>query len=157
MATPTIPDRRLAGARALARLLDSAVRVPGTNIRFGLDSILGLIPGLGDVAGAAFAGYIILLGSQLGVSRAVIVQMVSNVAIDTAVGSVPILGDIFDVAWKSNMKNLALLERAVGAEPSARPVSKVVIILAILALALLIIGGIALAVFAIRALIGAFN
>lgn len=155
MTAPLSPDVRLARVRTLARLLDSAVRVPGTNIRVGLDPLLGLVPGLGDVAGAAFAGYVILLGSQLGVPRAVVLRMVSNVAIDTIVGAVPVLGDLFDVAWKSNTKNLALLERSIDPRVGAtRPVNKLFVAAALLVLTLLIAGAIAVAVVAVRALIG---
>lgn len=152
------PDGRLAGARALARLLDSAARVPGTNIRFGLDSVLGLVPGLGDVAGAALAGYMILLGTRLGVPRSVVLRMVSNVAIDTIVGAVPILGDLFDVAWKSNTRNLALLERSIDPPSAAtRPVNKLVVVGVVLALTVLIAGGITLGVLVVKALIGALS
>jgi hypothetical protein len=154
MTTPAA-DARIARARSIARMLDSAVRIPGTNIRFGLDAIVGLIPGLGDVAGAVFAGYVILLSSQLGVSRSVIARMVANVAVDTAVGTVPALGDVFDVVWKSNLRNVALLERAAG-DSTAPPVNKGIIAAALLVLVLLIAAGIAVAVLIIKAVANAF-
>jgi hypothetical protein len=111
-------DASLGRARALARLLDSAVTVPGTNIRFGADSLIGLVPGLGDVAGAVLSGYIVLVATQLGAPASVVARMLLNIGIDTLVGSVPVLGDLFDVAWKSNQMNVALLERHLG-EPTA--------------------------------------
>src|ERR1700733_6814720 len=98
-------------ARTVARLLDSGARIPGTKIRFGLDPVLGLVPGLGAVAGAVLSGYIVLVGVRLGASRSVVLRMLANILIDTVVGSVPILGDAFDVVWKSNNRNVALLER----------------------------------------------
>ena len=105
------PDRKLDGLRAFARVLDSAIAVPGTKMRFGLDPVLGLIPGFGDLAGAAMSGYIVLAGIRNGASRVLIMRMLGNVAIDTLVGSVPILGDLFDAGWKSNMRNVTLLEQ----------------------------------------------
>lgn len=105
------PADPLARARALTRLLDSAARVPGTSMRFGLDPILGLVPGFGDVAGAALSGYVVLLASRLGAPTSVIVRMLGNVVVDTVGGTVPVLGDLFDVGWKANTRNLALLER----------------------------------------------
>jgi Domain of unknown function (DUF4112) len=96
--------------RALSRLLDSAFTVPGTQYRFGLDALIGLVPGLGDAVSALFSGYLILQASRLGAPKSVVSRMIANVALDTVVGWVPLLGDLFDVAWKSNVKNMALLE-----------------------------------------------
>jgi uncharacterized protein DUF4112 len=131
------------------------VRIPGTNIRFGLDALVGLVPGIGDIAGAVFAGYVIMLGSQMGVSRTVITRMLTNVAIDTLVGSAPVLGDIFDVAWKSNMRNVSLLEESVG-HVAARPVNRMLVVVVIVALALLVVGAVAVAFFVVKALLHAF-
>lgn len=107
--------------RRIARLLDSAVPVPGTSFRFGLDPILGLVPGFGDIVSPLFTVGIIWQARDLGIPRVVMVRMIINVAIDTLVGLVPILGDLFDFAWKSNNKNLALLEQHAYEEqrPSA--------------------------------------
>jgi len=96
--------------RAMSRLLDNAFTVPGTRYRFGLDALIGLVPGLGDAVSALFSGYLILQASRLGAPKSVVSRMVANVAVDTVVGWVPLLGDLFDVAWKSNIKNMALLE-----------------------------------------------
>lgn len=85
--------------------------VPGTPLRIGLDAVLGVIPGAGDVAGAALSGYIILAAARRGVPREVLWRMLANVAIDTGFGAIPLLGDVFDVAWRSNMANVDLLER----------------------------------------------
>jgi hypothetical protein len=140
----------LSRARILTRLLDSAARVPGTNFRFGLDPLLGLIPGLGDMTGAALSGYLVLLASRHGAPRAVIVRMLGNVAIDTVVGTMPVLGDLFDAGWKSNTRNLALLERHVGQPISEKPASRIVVWLTILGLVLLGIGALLVAAFLIR-------
>ncbi len=102
----------------LSHLLDDFLRIPGTQIRFGLDGIVGLIPGVGDIIGA-MASWIIILAAWLrGVPRVTLARMLANVAIETIVGTVPILGDAFDIAWKANRKNYLLLERAIGNIPA---------------------------------------
>ena len=110
-------------ARSIARLLDTAFRVPGTNIRFGLDGILGLIPGVGDVTGAALSGYVILTAARAGAPNTLLARMLVNVGLDALVGAVPVLGDIFDVAFRANVRNSALLDawlvRSGQAEPGA--------------------------------------
>jgi uncharacterized protein DUF4112 len=110
-------DRDLRRARALARLLDTAVGIPGTPIRVGLDALLGLIPGAGDFAGAALSGYIVLAAVRRGAPPALVWRMLTNIGIDTLIGIVPVLGDIFDVGFKSNVRNVALLER-YASEPA---------------------------------------
>ena len=157
MTTPTQPSDPLARARTLARLLDSAVKVPGTGVRFGADAILGLVPGLGDVAGAALAGYLVLLAQRLGAPRAVVLRMLANVAVDTAAGSVPLVGDLFDVAYKSNTRNLALLERAVERPTDTKRTSRLVVAAVIVGLVLLVAGGPVVTVLAIRAIAAAVN
>jgi len=119
----------------VARLLDSAVLVPGTSFRFGLDPILGLIPGLGDIVSPLFTAGIIWQARDLGIPRVVIMRMIINAAIDTLVGLVPILGDLFDFAWKSNNMNLALLEQHAYEElrPSAGDWTLVILSIALLA------------------------
>jgi len=133
------------GARALARLLDSAIRIPGTGIRIGLDPILGLIPGLGDVAGAGMAGYTVLLAARLGAPRSVILRMLGNVALDTLVGAVPLLGDLFDAGWKANTRNVALLERYLERPGTTRVSSRALVALVIAALVMLAGAGIIVA------------
>jgi hypothetical protein len=114
--------------RALSRLLDSAFVVPGTNYRFGLDALIGLVPGLGDVVSAAFSGYLVLQASRLGAPRSVVTRMIANIALDTAVGWVPLLGDVFDVAWKSNNRNMALLEKHLQQPAAARRGSRLALL-----------------------------
>lgn len=105
--------------RRWAVLLDSAFRIPGTNIRFGLDALVGLVPGLGDLASPIFTVALLLEGTRRGLPAVVQARMVLNAAIDMLLGIVPVLGDMADVAWKANLRNLALLERY--ARPGARP------------------------------------
>jgi hypothetical protein len=100
--------------------LDAGFRIPGTNIRFGLDPILGLIPGAGDAAGAVLAGWIFVEAIRLGASRATLIRIAGNVALDAGLGAVPVLGDIFDFVWKANLRNVALLERHVLAPERGR-------------------------------------
>jgi hypothetical protein len=148
----TTPDP-LARARALTRLLDSVARVPGTSFRFGLDPLLGIIPGLGDVTGAALSGYLVLLASRLGAPGTVIVRMLGNVVVDTVVGMMPVLGDLFDASWKANTRNLALLERHLGlpaSAPRAAAASRVTVVLTVAALALVALAAGAFAVLMVR-------
>jgi hypothetical protein len=103
-------ERRLAGLRRIADLLDNAFLVPGTSYRVGLDPIVGVLPVLGDLISPLFTIGLLLQARQLGVPKVVQARMLINVAVDALVGSVPVLGDLFDFAWKANDKNLGLLE-----------------------------------------------
>ena len=116
------PDARtLAALRRWSVLLDSAFRLPGTQMTFGLDPILGLIPGLGDLTTPLFAGLLLLHAVRMKIPRVVQLRMVMNAAIDLAVGLIPVVGDLFDFGWKANVMNLALLERHahIGSAPTA--------------------------------------
>lgn len=97
--------------RRLAQVLDAAVRVPGTRARVGLDFLLGLVPGAGDLAAGALGAYGLWAAQSLGAPASVVLRMAGNLALDTVVGSVPLLGDLFDLGFKSNLRNLALLDR----------------------------------------------
>lgn len=103
-------EQRLAGLRYISELLDNAFLVPGTSYRFGLDPLIGLVPGIGDLVSPLFTIGLLLQSRELGVPKIVQARMLINVAIDAAVGAVPLIGDLFDFAWKSNQMNLALLE-----------------------------------------------
>lgn len=100
----------LESARLVARLLDEAIEIPGTSWRIGIDPIVGLVPGIGDLVSAILSTWIILVGVRLGAPGPVLARMALNVGIDTLVGAIPIGGDLFDFAWKSNVKNVRLLE-----------------------------------------------
>lgn len=100
----------------LARLLDTQWRIPGTNMRFGLDPVVGLVPGLGDVAAGLVSAYIVLLAARLKLPAGVIARMIGNVAVDVVFGSVPLLGSVFDLFYKANRRNLRLLQRELAQE-----------------------------------------
>src|SRR6056297_126310 len=102
-------DQRLARLRRLAHVLDSSVPLPG-GYRIGIDGIIGLIPGIGDAAGALLSSYILLESHRLGVSTRVLMRMAFNVLVEAVVGLIPVAGDLFDFAWKANHRNVALLE-----------------------------------------------
>jgi C4-dicarboxylate transporter len=108
--------RTLAALRKWSVLLDSAFRVPGTNFKFGLDPLLGLVPGIGDLTTPFFATLLLLHAVRLRIPRVVQLRMLMNAAIDLGIGVVPVVGDLFDFGWKANVRNLALLERHAHAE-----------------------------------------
>ena len=108
---PLSREQRLARLDALARLLDTAFAIPGTNIRYGLDGLIGLVPVLGDVITTALSLWIVREARELGAPWHVTARMVGNVALDGAIGLVPVLGDAFDVVFRANVRNLRLLRR----------------------------------------------
>ena len=95
----------------LATLLDSAVLIPGTKIRFGADAVIGLVPGIGDAITIALSAWIVYEAHRLGVPRHLLVRMIGNVAIDGLFGAVPLVGDLFDVMWRANKRNMRLLRQ----------------------------------------------
>jgi hypothetical protein len=132
--------------KRLSRVLDSAIGIPGTRYRFGLDAIVGLVPGIGDAIGAVFSLYIIFQAARLGASKASIARMVGNVAVDTIVGEIPLLGDIFDVGFQSNIRNLSLLEQHLHRPAATRAQSRRVLIGLGVVLLALFVGIVALSV-----------
>jgi hypothetical protein len=136
--------------RGLAKLLDTTFVLPGTSIRFGLDAVLGLLPVVGDVISAAVGGYIILVARRLGVPRPVIARMLVNLGTDTVVGSIPLAGTVFDVAYKANARNAALLEQALADPRAARRSSMWVVAGLALGLVALVAGTVVLTMFVIR-------
>jgi hypothetical protein len=109
---------RLKRLRNFSRLLDNAIAIPGTNYRVGLDPILGLIPGGGDTVGLVFSCYVIYEASRLGASKTTLGQMTFNILLEAVVGTVPGVGDLFDVVWKSNARNMQLLDDHLGVAQS---------------------------------------
>jgi hypothetical protein len=97
--------------RSIATALDSRYRIPGVGVRVGYDAILGLIPGIGDILSGAIASYGLVAGFRLGAPPSVLLRMLGNIALDTIIGAIPLLGDLFDIGWKGNLRNLALLDR----------------------------------------------
>ena len=104
----------------LAYLLDARYRLPGTRFRFGLDGIVGLIPGIGDVATSAISAYIVYEGWRLGAPRRVLARMLGNLGFDAVVGAVPVIGDLIDVGYKANLRNVQLLQRHLSAHADER-------------------------------------
>ena len=107
------PSRRerIARLEAVADLLDTAFVIPGTGIRFGVDSMLGLVPGIGDAVTSALSLWIVYEAHQLGARPHIIARMVANIAVDGLIGAVPVVGDAFDVAWRANRKNVRILRQ----------------------------------------------
>ncbi len=106
------PDfvKELDEVRRLAKLLDTRWKIPGIGVRFGIDPVLGLIPGAGDLVAGAISTYVIIKAHRLGAPKSMLVKMAGNVAVDTIVGSVPILGSVFDLFYKASTRNLRLLQ-----------------------------------------------
>jgi hypothetical protein len=126
--------------RTLSRLLDNAIPIPGTRFRLGLDPVLGLLPGAGDFVGAALSVYMVIEAARFGLPRKTLVQMVTNLVLDSVGGSVPILGDVFDATWKANSRNLALLEAHVATPEPTKAADRRFVIFIVLALLLLLVG-----------------
>lgn len=148
------PSRDTAMRRldALSHLLDNSIPVPGTKARFGLDAVIGLIPGVGDAAGSVVSAYIVVQAARLGVSIPTLMRMLLNVGVEAVAGAVPVLGDLFDAAWKANARNVALLRRELDLPGSTRRSSTGVVAAVIIAL-VLILGGMGVVAFlAARAL-----
>lgn len=136
--------------------MDDGIGIPGTGLRIGLDPIIGLVPGVGDVAGAVVSFSILVAAARRGVSRYTLTRMAVNVALDAVLGAVPLVGDVLDAAWKANVRNLALLERHAAAPAGARAADRLFVGVVFGALAALcgalLIGGALLSVVLIRAL-----
>jgi hypothetical protein len=115
-----IPEPVAPELEMLSHLMDNAFQVPGTNIRFGLDPILGLVPGIGDFASMLVSALILASAVRYGVPRITLIRMALNTGLDFVVGAIPVVGDAFDVWFKSNQRNLELLQRRAAAYGPAR-------------------------------------
>jgi hypothetical protein len=144
---------RLDRLRRLGYLLDNSIAIPGTRYRIGLEAIIGLVPGLGDLVGGGFSAWLILQAARLGAPPSLLARMGWNLLVDAAVGAIPLLGDLFDAGFKANIRNLALLERHVeGPAVSHRASRRFMAILALL-LVLLLVGAATLAVLLVQLLL----
>ena len=141
---------RLERLRRLGYLLDDSIPIPGTRFRVGLESIVGLVPGVGDLVGGAFSLYIILQAARMGVPASLLTRMGWNLVVDVVVGAVPFLGDLFDAGFKANMRNLALLDRHARGPVQSRRASRRFVAVLVLLLGLLLVGAFALAVFLVQ-------
>ncbi|HVK12127.1 MAG TPA: DUF4112 domain-containing protein [Gemmataceae bacterium] len=146
------PDVEL--VRKLAWLMDQAVEVPGTRFRVGVDALIGLLPGIGDLISTAIGGYIVMVAARAGVPRPVIHRMLLNLGVDAILGAVPFAGDLFDAAWRANSRNARLLETALEDPARARRSSVWMLVGVTAAVAALAAGVTLLAVWGIRRLTG---
>lgn len=131
-------QKRVQRVRQLAKLLDEAILIPGINRRIGLDPIIGLIPGGGDTVTMLMSAYIVVEAALLGLPATTLLQMVGNIVIDAFVGTVPILGDLFDVVSKANIRNIKLLDAHL-AEPEFRAKTDKILVIFIVALLTIVI------------------
>ena len=109
--TPGGFEESMARLEAVGRLMDGAIVLPGTNIRLGLDAVIGLVPVAGDVISGLVSSYLVWEARQLGAPRWLIARMMANTLLDTTIGAIPLVGDAFDLMFRANMKNMALLQR----------------------------------------------
>ncbi|HEX8146800.1 MAG TPA: DUF4112 domain-containing protein [Pyrinomonadaceae bacterium] len=144
----------------LSRAMDGLFRIPGTGWRVGLDALVGLIPGVGDFATTAVSFYILAAGVRYRVPKVTLLRMASNIAVDYLLGAVPVVGDLFDVAWKSNQMNVELLRQraSVPAEEARRGRLSDWLFLGVIMLGLLVllIGSVALSLWLLAKLVGLF-
>ena len=136
---PAVPAR----LRRLAYLLDDVIPLPGGR-RIGLDPLLGLVPGVGDATGALMSAYILVEASRLGAPRAVLLRMLANVGVEALLGSVPLLGDLFDAGWKANARNVRLLDEHLARPAAAKRGSTAFLFLLLLGVLLIFAGAAAL-------------
>src|SRR5262245_1092937 len=130
--------------------MDDAVAIPGTKFRIGLDSLIGLVPGVGDAAGGVTTAYALLVAQRLGAPPSVLFRIVWNVLIDTLLGSIPFVGDVFDAGFRANRRNAQLLERYVESPQETRRASKLVLILMFVLLVAIVAGGIFISYLTLR-------
>jgi hypothetical protein len=111
----------------LAWLLDNSIQVPLINYRIGLDGLLGLIPGVGDLTGLILSSYIVIQAARLGVSRSTLLRMGMNVGVETLMGMIPIVGDLFDIVWKANQRNVQLIHESLDQPDRVRTESRSIV------------------------------
>jgi hypothetical protein len=153
----TLDHQRLDRLRRVGWLLDNSIPIPGTRFRLGIDQLIGLVPGIGDLIGGVLSLYIIFEASRMGAPRGLLARMGWNVAVDTFVGEVPILGDLFDIGFKANIRNLALLDGYLQRPAEVRRSSRRFVALLGLGLVVLTAGSIAFAVLLVQLLSGLFQ
>lgn len=114
--------------RVIATLWDDLIRIPVIGRRIGLDAMIGLVPGVGDAAAAMVASWAVVVAVRLGAPASVLVRMIGNIALDTIVGAIPLLGDLFDMGWRAQRRNVQLLERWLATPHAVQRSSRVVLI-----------------------------
>ena len=143
--------------RKLSRLLDNAIGIPGTRFRIGLDPILGLVPGAGDFVGTALSAYIVIEAARIGLPRAALGRMVVNIFLEGVVGAIPVVGDLFDFAWKANTRNMALLEAHLNVPPESQKANRWLIFLMLAGLLVFGVGLLAFGVLVLKLLVSAVS
>lgn len=141
--------------RKLTHLMDNAIAIPGTKFRIGLDPILGLLPGAGDLIGTALSAYIVLEAVRLGLPKETLGKMVSNILLESVVGTVPLVGDWFDFAWKANVKNLELIETHLGVTNVNKPANRWLMFLLVVGFLIIGIGLVTFSVLVFKLLLNA--
>lgn len=136
---------RLWLARFLADLLDQRFTIPGTSIRIGLDPIISLIPGIGDLLANLTGSLILVIAAQLGVPKVVLVRMGINIAVNTIIGAVPIVGDVISIWFRSNVRNVELLQRYLGRQSKRAELGDWLFVIALIVGLLALMGGIVVA------------
>lgn len=133
---------------SLSYLMDNSIPLPGTNRRFGVDAVIGLVPGFGDAAGSLMSAYIVVQAARLGAPASSLVRMVLNVGVEAVVGAIPFAGDLFDAWFKANARNVTLLRQELDRPGSTRKSSTGVVVAVILALVLIlgVVGWLAISV-----------
>lgn len=137
------PKKRL---ERLAWYLDSVIRIPGTQIRLGLDPVIGLVPVIGDGISALLSCYILKEAAQMGVPRSVLIRMGINIVLDATLGSIPLIGDIFDVTWRANRRNVQLLQDYQRSPRQTRQRSRLFGVIMALLLLLVVVGAVSLVI-----------
>ncbi len=150
-------DREIKKLERLAWLLDSSIRVPGTRWRIGLDGLIGLVPGVGDLLAGAASSYILLQAVRLGVPWAVSLRMALNIVLESVVGVIPVFGDLFDFAFKANQRNVRLMLDYFEQPVPTKRRSTAVLAITVLAVAVMLVLMVWLLVVLVAALIGALN
>jgi len=133
-------EEKLLRLKLLSKRLDDSIKIPGTNQKFGIDAIVGIIPILGDFIGVIFSVYIMYSGIKMGVSSKIVKKMAANIAIEFIIGSIPIIGDIFDALWKANKRNVELIEEATIENQENYNYLTIASLIVILSLILVILG-----------------
>jgi uncharacterized membrane protein len=119
-------DQAIQRLEGLAKLMDNAFVVPGTDVRFGLDGVIGLVPGVGDLISGVISSYLIWEARRLGVSKWILGRMMANTLLDTTIGAIPVAGDFFDVMFRANVKNMSLLRRHLERKGASRTHPRVI-------------------------------
>ena len=134
-----IIEERIIRLKRLSERLDETFTVPGTDYKIGIESIIGVIPLVGDLIGGVISTYIMYSGIKIGASPRIIAQMAANIAIDFAIGSIPIVGDLFDFVWKANKKNVELIEETTLLNEETNKINYLIVAMLIVGLIAIIL------------------